>query len=41
MADIVKPTGSVASWYQATWLGGYIPAGGLFAALQRWAMTLA
>ena len=25
----------MASWYQATWLGGYIPAGGLFAVLQR------
>jgi hypothetical protein len=41
MADKVTPQGSMASWYQATWLGGYIPAGDLFAALQRWGMTLA
>ena len=33
------PAGSLAAWYQATWLGAYIPAGSLFSMMQRWAMT--
>ncbi len=34
-------SGSLATWYQATWLGAFIPAGSLFSSLQSWAMTLA
>ena len=41
IAGMIHTTGGIAAWCQATWLGGYIPAGGIFATFQSWAMTLA
>ncbi|KAL1998768.1 hypothetical protein VTN02DRAFT_5600 [Thermoascus thermophilus] len=31
--------GSLAAWYQSTFLGGYIPAGSVFSVLQAWSMA--
>ena len=41
VTDMIFTIGSMATWYQATWLGAYIPAGGVFATFQSWAMTVA
>lgn len=32
--------GSLATWYQSSYLGAYIPAGSMFAMFQKWGMTL-
>ena len=41
ITDMIYTIGSMATWYQATWLGAYIPAGSVFATFQSLAMTAA